>query len=73
MQQKTIEAVLEEHTDALMSLTGVVGTAQGECAGVPCIKVYVVQETPEFLKRIPAAIEGYRIVVEETGEFRARP
>lgn len=73
MQQKTIESVLQGHTDALMSLPGVVGTAQGECAGTPCIKVYVVQETPQLLDRIPAAIEGYRVVVEETGEIRARP
>jgi hypothetical protein len=73
MQQTTIEAVLEEHTDALMSLPGVVGTAHGECAGEPCIKVYVVQETPQLHERIPAAIEGYRVVVEEIGEIRARP
>jgi PBP1b-binding outer membrane lipoprotein LpoB len=38
MPEKTIEAVLKEHTDTLMSLPGVVGTAQGECAGKPCIK-----------------------------------
>jgi hypothetical protein len=73
MQQKTIEAVLQEHTDALMSLPGVVGTAQGECVGEPCIKVYVVREIPDLLEQIPAAIEGYQVVVEETGEIHPRP
>ena len=33
MQKKPIEDVLKEHTDSLMSLPGVVGTAQGECSG----------------------------------------
>lgn len=73
MQQKTIEAVLQEHTDALMSLPGVVGTAQGECVGEPCIKVYVVRQTPQLLEQIPAAIDGYPVVVEESGEIRPRP
>ncbi len=48
MQQKKIETVLKEHTDSLMTLPGVVGTAIGECAGKPCIKVYVEKKTPEL-------------------------
>ncbi len=71
MQEKTIETVLKEHTGSLMSLPGVVGTAQGECAGKPCIKVFVVKKTADLLKQIPAAIEGYAVEVQETGEIRA--
>ncbi|MFQ5983227.1 MAG: hypothetical protein ACE5KS_07625 [Woeseiaceae bacterium] len=71
MQQKKVEIVLKEHTDSLMALSGVVGTAQGECAGKPCIKVFVVKKTPELLKQIPSAIEGYMVEVQETGEIRA--
>ena len=71
MQQKKIETVLKEHTDSLMALPGVVGTAIGECAGKPCIKVYVEKKTPELLKQIPSAIEGYTVAVQETGEIRA--
>lgn len=69
IQHRTIERVLEEHTGSLMSLPGVVGTAQGLCAGQPCIHVYVVQKTPELLNRIPSDIEGYPVSVEETGEI----
>ena len=38
MPSKTIEEVLKEHTDELMSIPGVVGTAEGLCYGNPCIK-----------------------------------
>ena len=71
MPEKTLEAVLEKHTPRLMSLPGVVGTAQGLCAGKPCIKVYVKRKTPDLLQQIPSVIEGYTVTVEETGEIRA--
>lgn len=72
MPDKTIDAVLKEYTDRLMSLPGVVGTAQSECAGKLCIKVYVSKKTPELLRQIPSEIEGFPVDVEETGEIRAR-
>ncbi len=71
MPKKTIEAVLKEQTDRLMSLPGVVGTAQGECAGKPCIKVFVAKKTSDLLKQIPSTVEGYKVEVQETGEIRA--
>ena len=71
MPDKTIEVVLEENTEALMSIPGVVGTAQSECEGAPCIKVYVTKKTAELLKRIPPTIEGYSVSVQESGSIRA--
>ncbi len=70
---KTIEEVLKEHTEELMSLPGVVGTAQGLCNDKPCIKVYVIEKTPELAQKIPDIIEGYQVVIQETGEIRALP
>lgn len=70
MAGKTIEAVLKEHTERLMSLPGMVGTAIGACDGKPCIKVLVVKETPELVNQIPRTLEGYPVVIEETGEIR---
>ena len=72
MQEKTIEEALRQHTNSLMSLHGVVGTGQGLCDGRPCIKVFIGRKTPELLRQIPAEIEGYAVVVEETGDIRAR-
>ena len=71
MQKKSIEAVLKEHTDSLMALPGIVGTAQGQRDGVPCIKVFVVKKTPSLLDKIPSTIDGYPVVVDETGVIRA--
>ena len=69
--QKTIEQVLREHTDSLMALPGVVGTAQGLCDDKPCIQVFVVEATEELLKQIPEEIEGYAVDVQQTGELKA--
>ena len=72
MPEKTISQVLDQHTDSIMSLPGVVGTGQGECSGRPCITVLVVEKTPEVLGQIPSAIEGYMVEVRESGEIKAR-
>ena len=71
MKATSIREVLKENTDMLLSLPGVVGTGVGELAGKPCIKVYVLKETPELLKQIPPALGGYTIDVQESGEIRA--
>ena len=71
MPEKTLQEVLEEQTDSLMSVPGVVGTAQGECGAQPCIKVLVAKKTPELLREIPSTIDGYLVDVQEIGEIRA--
>jgi hypothetical protein len=69
--KKTIDQVLAEHTPSLMSIRGVLGTAQGLCEGTACIKIYVAKDVPELWKRLPACIEGYPVSLEETGDFQA--
>lgn len=73
MSAKTIEETLKEHTNELMSLSGVVGTAQSLCEEQPCIKVYVTEKTPELEQKIPDTLDGYPVVIEETGKFRTFP
>jgi hypothetical protein len=73
MAAKPIGEVLKEHTKALMSTRGVVGTGQGLCEGKPCIKVFVVKKTPDLDQKIPKVLEGYQVVVVETGEIKALP
>ena len=68
---KPIANVLSEHTDALMALPGVIGTAQGEQAGKPCVMVLVVELTDDLERQIPDNLGGYPVVVTETGEVRA--
>ena len=73
MTKKSIEEVLEGHTRELMALPGVVGTAQGLCEKKPCIKVFVIRKTPDLERRIPEALDGYPVSIEETGKIRALP
>jgi hypothetical protein len=70
---KTIEDVLAAHTDSLMALPGVVGTAIGLCDGTPCIRVFLAEASDAERRRIPQQLEGYRVRTEVTGEIRPRP
>jgi hypothetical protein len=70
---KAIEEVLKERARELMSIPGVVGAGQGLCEGKPCIKVFVIKMTPDLDQKIPNTLEGYQVVVEETGEIKALP
>ena len=69
--EKTIQQTLADHADSLMALPGIVGFAQGECSGQPCIRVFVAKKTERLVKLIPPVIEGYQVAVDETGEIKA--
>jgi len=72
MSQQTIETTLRAHNEELMSLPGVVGTAQSLCAGQPCIKVLVAERTEELEQAIHRILAGVPVVIEATGPIRAR-
>ena len=68
---RPIEAVLADHTPALMAIPGVVGVFQGQLDdGTSCIGVLVVEAKPETTAKIPAHLEGYPVKVEVSGEIR---
>jgi hypothetical protein len=73
MTVKTIVEVLKEHTEELMSIPGVVGIGKGLCNGKPCIKVLVTEPTLEMVQKMPDNIQGYQVMIEDTGEIRAQP
>jgi hypothetical protein len=73
MPAKTVKEVLQENNENLLSLPGVVGTAQGMCDNKPCIKVYVIRKTPELDQKVPDTLEGYTVKIEEIGEVRSLP
>jgi hypothetical protein len=72
MASRSIDDVLAAHSDSLMALPGVVGTAIGLCDAERCIKVLVADTSAETRGRIPRRLEGYRVVVEVTGIIRPR-
>jgi hypothetical protein len=67
-----VAQVLERHTARLMSVSGVVGTAQGDCASRPCILVLVERITPALRQAIPNELEGVPVEIRETGRIEAR-
>lgn len=69
---RSIDEVLAAHTDSLMALPGVQGTAIALCDGERCIKVMLADSHPATKGRIPARLEGYRVVVEVTGTIGPR-
>ncbi len=71
MAARAIEEVLSDYTDKWMALPGVIGTGIGEQNGKPCLKVFVIKMTDGLKRAIPAQVEGFPVVIEATGEFKA--
>lgn len=71
MPEKTIEQVQQEHTYQWMAIPGVEGTAIGLFEDKPCIKIFSSRKVEELRDKIPTIIEGYPVIIEETGAFRA--
>ena len=55
-----------------MAVPGVVGVYVGllDDNKTPCLKVMVVEKTEELTRKIPKSLEGYPVVLEETGVIR---
>ena len=73
MPGKPLEEVLKDHSSNLMSIPGVVGTAQALCNQQPCIRIYVSELTKELKKQLPKTLEGYKVDIQETGPIKALP
>ena len=72
MPVKDINQVLRDHDDELMKIPGVVGVYVGLMADqkTPCLKVMAARKTPELERQVPKSLEGYPVVVEESGVIR---
>ena len=69
MSERTIEQVQEENTNEWMAIPGVEGTAIGLFEGKPCIKVFSSVAPEQLRDKIPSTVEGYPVIIEETGAF----
>jgi hypothetical protein len=72
MTRKDINAVLKDHDKELLAIPGVVGVYVGLLPDnkTSCLKVMVVKETEDLKRRIPKTIEGYPVIIEESGVIR---
>lgn len=71
MPDKTIEQVQKEHTPLWIAIPGVEGIAVGLSDNKPCITIFSSIEADELRDKIPSEVEGYSIIIKETGTFRA--
>ena len=74
-RREPIEDVLGRHDLEWMKIPGVVGAGIGagsSPARSKVLKVYV-SAAAGIRDRIPAAVDGYAVEIEETGEFHTLP
>ena len=70
MRGRSIEQVFDSHRDSLLSIPGVIGAGIAKLDDKPSIMVMVEKKTPDLEKQIPAQLDGYSVVVQETGPFK---
>jgi hypothetical protein len=70
MTTSSITEVLARHTAHLMSIPGIVGTAEGEQDGRPCIIIFVNRKTDALVDALPEELEGYPLRIDEVGEIK---
>ena len=72
MPSREINAVLRAHEDELMAIPGVVGIYVGlmDDDKTPCLRVMAVKKTQDLQRKVPKSLEGYPVVIEETGVIR---
>lgn len=69
----TITEVLKKHTDAWMKIPGVIGTGETRKDDKPAIMVFVEKLSKSIEHDIPKSVDGYKVVVQETGVIKAQP
>ena len=72
MTRKDINTVLKDHDKELLTIPGVVGVYVGLLPDdkTPCLKVMVIKETKDLKRLIPKSIDGYPVLIEESGAIR---
>ena len=72
MSRRDINEVLRDHDQALMAIPGVVGVYVGllNDGKTQCLTVMAARKTRELVRQVPKSLEGYSVVVEETGVIR---
>lgn len=55
----------------LIELPGVTAIGVGESGGSPCIRVWVTELSDKLRGAVPHSVEGFAVVVEESGPIRA--
>jgi hypothetical protein len=69
---RDINDVLRDHDKELMAIPGIVGVYVGALDDnkTACLRVMAIRKTSELERKIPKSLEGYKVILEESGEIR---
>ncbi len=65
-----ITTVIESYKAEWMNKPGVIGVGEGRQDGKPAIMILVDSLTPSVRASLPETVEGYSVMIEETGVVR---
>ncbi len=69
---RTVREVKRAHEAELLALPGVVSVGVGrDHEGLPAVVVGLAESRPDTEARLPATLEGYRVVVQIVGSIEA--
>jgi len=73
--RRDINTVLRDHERELLGIKNVIGVYVGleNDRRTPCLHVMLTRDSFETRQAIPSQIEGYKVVVQITGEIRPLP
>lgn len=66
-----ITEVIRKHAASLMATPGVVGVAESEADGKPCVMIMLAEDRDPDDMDLPSQLEGYPVILRVTGEFTA--
>jgi hypothetical protein len=70
-RNRSVEQVFDIHRDSLLSIPGVVGAGIAKLDDKPCIIIMVKQKSQYKEGQIPKELDGYRVIMRETGELNS--
>jgi len=68
---KDIDKAVEKATEWL-EIDGIIGVAQGEHEGKPCVTVFTDIPLSMLSTEIPAEIEGFSVILQNVGSISAQ-
>ncbi|RPI02983.1 MAG: hypothetical protein EHM72_02750 [Calditrichaeota bacterium] len=69
--ESIVKEIKEKYQRTLMQIPGVIGVGIGLHEEEFVINVLVVKKTRLLLKRLPGELDGFRVVIQETGIIKA--
>ena len=65
--------VLANHTAEWMNIPGVIGTGETKKENHPAIIIFVDSLTDTLASQLPSSVEGYQVVIEQSGKVVTLP